>query len=378
MRGARAAALLLGTLLAGACAPAEDGSRLAGVTERLVATPYFRPYDLPAVTLTDQNGEPFELRARAAGKVTLLYFGYTSCPDVCPITMARMGRGLALLEPEERARVLPVFISLDAERDTPEQVREWVGALHPDIVGLTGPQERLDAAVEGMGFVFPDMERPEEGFYEVAHPVDLFIFTPELLGRFGYDHGEATPEEIAADLRALVAFEWGGAGATASGNGAGASGARAGGSEAEAGSTRALGDAGSSAGPARTGGVQVEDAFALDPLGQDRLAFYATLRNEGARADALVGVASPSGGSASLHRMVSEDGMMRMEPVDVIPLPPGETVRLEPGGLHAMLEGLRSSPTAGDSLEVTFRFANTDAVTRWIPVRHPADLTAHP
>lgn len=370
MRGARAAALLLGTLLAGACAPAEDGSRLAGVTEQLVATPYFRPYDLPAVTLTDQDGAPFELRARAAGKVTLLYFGYTSCPDVCPITMARVGRSLAMLEPEERARILPVFISLDAERDTPERVRDWVGALHPDIVGLTGPQERLDAAVEGMGFVFPDMERPAEGFYEVAHPVDLFIFTPELLGRFGYDHGQATPEEIAADLKALVAFEWGGSGA---GNGAGASGPGA-----EAGGAGGPGGAGDSAGPAQPGGVQVEDAFALDPLGQDRLAFYATLRNEGARADALVGVASPSGRSASLHRMVSENGMMRMEPVEVVPLPPGETVRLEPGGLHAMVEELVSSPAAGDSLEVTLRFANTPAVTRWIPVRHPADLTAHP
>lgn len=356
MRGARAASLLLGMLLVGGCAPAEEGSRLAGLTEQLVATPYFQPYDLPAVTLTDQDGAPFELRARAAGKVTLLYFGYTSCPDVCPITMARMARSLAMLEPEERARILPVFISLDAERDTPEQVREWVGALHPDIVGLTGPQERLDAAVEGMGFVFPDMERPAEGFYEVAHPVDLFIFTPELLGRFGYDHGQATPEEIAADLKALVAFEWGGSGDAAAPGQAG----------------------GPSSDPAETAGVQVADAFALDPLGQDRLALYATLRNAGVRADALIGVASPSGRSASLHRMVSEEGMMRMEPVDVVPLPPGETVRLEPGGLHAMVEGLLSSPVAGDSLEVTFRFANTDALTRWIPVRHPADITAHP
>lgn len=349
IRGPGAAALLLGALLAGACAPAEDGSRLAGVTERLTATPYFRPYDLPAVTLTDQDGEPFELRARASGKVTVLYFGYTSCPDVCPITMARMGRSLAMLEPEERARILPVFITLDPERDTPERIREWVGALHPDIVGLTGPQERLDAAVEGMGFVFPDLERPEEGFYEVAHPVDLFLFTPELLGRWGYDHGEATPEEIAADLRTLVAFDWGGAAARDAAGG-------------EAGDVP------------EERGVQVEDAFALDPLGQDRLAFYATLRNEGARADALVGVASSGGRTASLHRMRSEDGMMRMEPVEVIPLPPGATVHLEPGGLHAMVEGLRASPSAGDSLEVTFRFANTPAVTRWIPVRHPADV----
>ncbi len=334
----RTRVLAIAVLLAGACAPAEEGSRLATLTEELTATRFFQPYDLPVVTLTDQTGAPFELRARAAGKVTILYFGYTSCPDVCPITMARVGRALALLEPAERAGVLPVFISLDADRDTPDRVGRWVSALHPDLIGLTGPQESLDDAVAQLGFVFPEVERPEEGFYEVAHPADLFLFTPELLGRFGYRHGDAAPEDIAADLRSLLAYDWPGAGTAPQ-------------AEPELGAT---------------------DAFALDPLGQDRMAFYVTLTGS-ARPDTLSAISSPDAEAASMHRMEAEAGVMRMHPVDAIPVDAGATTRLEPGGLHGMLEGLRRPLVAGDTVEVTLSFTRRGPLTLAVPILHPAD-----
>lgn len=357
-------ALALVTMLPAACAPAEEGSRLAGLTEELTATPFFQPYDLPAVTLTDQHGEPFELRAEAAGKVTLLYFGYTSCPDVCPVTMARVGRALGLLEPEARAGVLPVFISLDAHRDSPEQVRRWVSALHPDIVGLAGSQEELDDAVEQLGFVFPETERPEEGFYEVAHPADLFLFTPELLGRYGYRHGDATPETIAADLRTLLAHAWPGSDGSAAEAG-GADGASLDGPAVRAGGAAEEG---------RTGGdaVEARGAFALDPLGQDRMSFYVTLSGASA-ADTLVGLSSPAAAEASLHRMEAEGGVMHMRPVDGIPVGPGATVRLGPGELHGMLEDLTGPVAAGDTLEVTLEFAQGAPLTLKVPVLHPAD-----
>ena len=338
-RASRSATSLMAALLAAsACAPAEEGRGLASLTEELTATPFFQPYDLPVVTLTDHTGAPFELRAEAAGKVTLLYFGYTSCPDVCPITMARVGQALGLLDPQERAGVLPVFISLDADRDSPEQVSRWVSALHPDLVGLTGAQDALDDAVGQLGFVFPEVERPEEGFYEVAHPADLFLFTPELLGRFGYRHGEASPQDIAADLRTLLAHDWPGV-------------------------------SGGSMPPTE---LSATDGFALDPLGQDRMAFYVTLRGSSV-ADTLRSISSPASSSASLHRMEATDGVMRMHPVDGIPVDAGGTTRLQPGGLHGMLEALLHPVTAGDTVEVTLRFARRGPVTLTVPVLHPAD-----
>lgn len=208
-RRLRSLSALAGAWLALAtCAPTEEGSRLAAVTENLSASPVMQPRDLPVVTLTDQNGEPFELRAEARGKVTLLYFGYTHCPDICPITMASTARALSRLEPEEREQVLPVFVTLDPARDSPERMEEWLAGMDSTFVGLTGTQEEVDDAVEQLGYVLPQQERPDSGWYEVAHPSMLFVFTPELLGRFGYHEGDATPDAIAADLRTLLDFDW--------------------------------------------------------------------------------------------------------------------------------------------------------------------------
>ena len=211
----RLAALLL--VAAAACAPAEEGSRLAGVTERVSATVYPSPYEMPDVTLTDQTGEPFHLASEAMGKVTLLFFGYTNCPDICPITMASVAAGLDRLAPAERERVLTVFVTLDPPRDDSERMADWLARLDSSFVGLTGTQDEVDGALAELGFVMPPVPMGggtahehggDPSDYEVAHPTALFVFTPDGIGRFGYGNGEAQPETIAADLRTLLAFDW--------------------------------------------------------------------------------------------------------------------------------------------------------------------------
>ncbi|MDZ7781322.1 MAG: copper chaperone PCu(A)C [Gemmatimonadota bacterium] len=119
--------------------------------------------------------------------------------------------------------------------------------------------------------------------------------------------------------------------------------------------------------------VTVSDAFALDPLGTDRLGLYATLVNHASTPDTLAAVASPVARDASLHEMTREEGLMRMRPLDAIELPPGSPVHLAPGSLHGMLETLVRRPVAGDSIEVTFELAKASDVTLTVPVRHPAD-----
>jgi len=126
------------------------------------------------------------------------------------------------------------------------------------------------------------------------------------------------------------------------------------------------------------GSVEVSAPFALDPLGADRLGFYATLSNHAQWPDTLVGVSSPWAVDGSLHTMVEEAGMMRMHAIPGITIPPQSVVRLEPGALHGMLEGLLAHPAAGDSIEVTFVFAAAGPVTLRVPVRHPADAHRHP
>ncbi|MEX2466648.1 MAG: SCO family protein [Gemmatimonadota bacterium] len=184
-----------------ACGGPPDGS--SGMS----ATEFPRPYHLPVATLTDQRGEPFELHAGGSGKLTLLYFGYTHCPDICPITMARVARALELLEPEERAQVRTIFVTLDADRDDPERLARWLGAIDSTFIGLTGSQDELDAALGAFGYVMPPGADRSTADYEVAHPPTLFLFTREPLGRFGYAHGVEAPELLAADLRHLLEAE---------------------------------------------------------------------------------------------------------------------------------------------------------------------------
>ncbi|MGY8799068.1 MAG: SCO family protein [Longimicrobiales bacterium] len=174
---------------------------------QMSATQFIQPYDMPAVTLTDQDGEAFDLRLDTRDQITVLFFGYTSCPDICPITMASVARAVSLLEPEIRSHVGVLFVSLDANRDDPGRVKEWLSTFDPAFVGVTGTQEQLDQTLEGLGFVMPPYEIPAEGFYEVPHPASLFVFTPERLGRFGLGH-ETTPEQIAQDLTVLSQAWW--------------------------------------------------------------------------------------------------------------------------------------------------------------------------
>lgn len=130
------------------------------------------------------------------------------------------------------------------------------------------------------------------------------------------------------------------------------------------------------AGASADGRVSVTGAFALDPLGNDQLAFYGALHAHAVSGDTLVAVSSPWAASGSIHTMAEGDGMMRMRPVQGIALPPQSTVRLEPGALHGMLEGLFARPASGEDIEITFEFAGSGPIVIRVPVLHPADAPA--
>lgn len=100
-------------------------------------------------------------------------------------------------------------------------------------------------------------------------------------------------------------------------------------------------------------------------------AAYMVLRNRGATADRLIGASSPAARVVELHRSSLEDGIMRMEHVDAIELPPRSEVRLEPGGYHLMLIGIRESLEVGDTVEITLHFEYGGTLTRRIPVAQP-------
>lgn len=110
------------------------------------------------------------------GKVVLIYFGYTSCPDICPTSLGALSAALKQLSPEEMARIQPIFISVDPERDTPEKMVEYVHYFHPKMIGLTGKPEQLREIADRYGAYFRKAEVEDSTLgYAVDHSSVIYI-----------------------------------------------------------------------------------------------------------------------------------------------------------------------------------------------------------
>ena len=168
------------------------------VTTATVLSP---PRPLPPLALIDQDNRPFGT-SRLRGGWSLLFFGFTSCPDACPLTMtalAQTNKLLADLPAERRPRV--VMISVDPERDTPERLAAYVKAFDPTFTGATGTKAAIDELAQRMGVMAAT--RPlEGGSYTVDHTTSVFLIDPDgaLRALFSAPH---TPELIAEDYRRI-------------------------------------------------------------------------------------------------------------------------------------------------------------------------------
>ena len=130
---------------------------------------------LPALTLTDQNNNPFPTSA-LRGKWNLLFFGYTNCPDICPTTLATLNQ-VAKQLPQEP--VSYIFVTLDPRRDTPAKLKDYLAFFNPAFIGLTGDKADIDLLSEKLG-VFYDYEGDvQAGTYVVNHYAAILVIDPE-------------------------------------------------------------------------------------------------------------------------------------------------------------------------------------------------------
>lgn len=150
-------------------------------------------------TVQSANG-PVAL-ADFRGKVVLLYFGYTYCPDVCPTSLAATVAGLQLLSPAERAQVAMIFISVDPQRDTPARLKDYVAFFDPMMIGATDTPERIAELAGRYGVIYAAQKVATAGDgYVVDHSSDTLIVDPA--GRLAGKIAHATPpEQVAAALR---------------------------------------------------------------------------------------------------------------------------------------------------------------------------------
>jgi protein SCO1 len=152
-------------------------------------------------TLTDQNGRRVSDRD-FAGKYRLVYFGYTFCPDVCPVDMQVIGAGLRRFEAEDQARaakVQPIFISVDPARDTPAVLRQFVAAFHPRMIGLTGSEAEIAQVAREYRIFYERGEPSPGGGYMVNHTRIAVLYGPEgqPIAIIPHDQG---PEGVATEL----------------------------------------------------------------------------------------------------------------------------------------------------------------------------------
>ena len=167
------------------------------------------PLVLPDASLEASSGTRFNLREDTPGDVTLVFFGYTHCPDICPVHMANLAAVLRDLPLEVTRRIDVLFITTDPERDTRERLREWLGALHPGFVGLRGTRAEITALEESLGIpvsvVSPDEETADGGYF-VGHAAQVLAFSRGDTARVAYPWGTRQRDWL-RDLPVLVRGE---------------------------------------------------------------------------------------------------------------------------------------------------------------------------
>jgi protein SCO1/2 len=293
-------------------------------------------------TLTATDGRPWRFREATAGRLTFLFFGYTSCPDVCPVQMAGLAAAVRELEPEDQRRLAVVFVTTDPARDTPGVLRAWLDQFNRDFVGLTGSEAEVDAVQRLFGLA-PALREPPgpDGGYLVGHAAQVIAFGVDDTARTAYPFGQRQTD-WAPELRRLL-------------------------------QVREPPAAAVPLAPARDA---FPDGFAVAPAGGRTAAAYPVIRSSLALVDTLVAVTSPDAGSVRVHHTERDGGLLVMRPVDGLLIPPGTPLRMEPGGTHLMLERLARTLRPGDTVEVRLQFRLNGARTLRLPVRAYADVAA--
>lgn len=165
------------------------------------------PLPKPSFVLTDTSGASFDFRNRTQGTVALLFFGYTYCPDQCPMHMANIGVALKKLPSGIADQVKLVFVTTDPARDTPIVLRRWLDNFDKSFIGLTGTEAALKMVQRSAGVPVAQKSNNRNGKYSVAHANFVLAYTKDNLAHVIYPGGVSRDDWI-HDLPILVKETW--------------------------------------------------------------------------------------------------------------------------------------------------------------------------
>jgi protein SCO1 len=158
----------------------------------------------PSFTLTDTHGHPFDFRAQTDDTVTLLFFGYLNCPDVCPVHLTNIATVMRGLPYDVTSKVRVVFVTTDPARDTPEKLQAWLANFDPSFIGLRGTPEQVTAIEKSVDVPPAVAAAPDAaGGYEVGHAAQVLAFTRDDSAHVVYPFG-TRQADWAHDLPLLV------------------------------------------------------------------------------------------------------------------------------------------------------------------------------
>ncbi|MFG2308906.1 SCO family protein [Streptomyces sp. NPDC048566] len=204
-----AALFAAAALTLSACGGDDGGKPVADVSvepgSTKVATVLDQPFEKPDLVLTDTHGKKFDLRARTKGRPTLVYFGYTHCPDVCPLTMNNLAVAKKQLPQAEQDALRVVFVTTDPGRDTPAALGTWLKGIDPDFIGLTGDFATIQAGARTLGISIAPTSKDKNGKLVSVHGTQVIAFSPKTDRGYVVYGKDATVDDYTKDLPKIAA-----------------------------------------------------------------------------------------------------------------------------------------------------------------------------
>jgi len=204
-----AAFLAAAALTLTACGSGDDASDPVAVvsedsSSKGAVTVLDQPFEKPDLVLTDTHGKKYDLRAETQKRPTLVYFGYTHCPDVCPLTMNNIAVAKKHLSRAEQDKLRVVFVTTDPKRDTPAELGKWLKGIDPDIVGLTGDFAKIQAGARSLGISIEPTTKDKNGKIVSTHGTQVIAFSPRTDAGYLLYSQDATVDDYTKDLPKIV------------------------------------------------------------------------------------------------------------------------------------------------------------------------------
>ncbi|TXR96399.1 SCO family protein [Streptomyces sp. col6] len=204
-----AALVVAAALTLSACGGSDNDSKkpIADVsmqTKTQAATVLDQPFTKPDLVLTDTHGKKYDLRKETEGRPTLIYFGYTNCPDVCPLIMSNIAVAKKSLPKADQDKLRVVFVTTDPERDTPASLGSWLKAQDPSFIGLTGDFPAIQAGARQIGIGIDAPKKEKDGTVVSMHGSQVIAFSPRTDKGYVLYSEDTTPDDYTKDLPKIV------------------------------------------------------------------------------------------------------------------------------------------------------------------------------